>query len=465
MTDPNLRSPRHNKPRKGYDIQKTSRPGPEKGYYDSNGYFHPVFKQNAGNPEQYFAGGPRPGGSGQARPSTGGRNRSAGSGHPGQPGHPDSAHVNRTAGSSHARHKAHGKKRRPFFLLKAVLLIVLCISVGLFLHYINGNGTNSNSIIPGAGHNNPSVAAPLNTDSVITYASLITFSDDSTKPLYGKVILLDPGHGGTDSGCVYPSKKPEYTESIINMNIAERTKTALEAQGATVILLRSDDSWISLYHRISLTHLNCLQYADEFDISTISSTDRERLITELCETIQINSDTIDTGGMGIMVGTGAGSDLQLLMNLEKDFTNILYLSIHINSNPTASMHGTQVYYVTDESIITSETNMLANDPVYQNNPSFPVRQDYYGRDGARSESLAQALYGSIVFSAPQMETNSQNVLADNYAVLRENNLTGALIEVGFITNKKDRGYLTDKSSIAQIANGIALGCVNFFTAD
>jgi len=129
------------------------------------------------------------------------------------------------------------------------------------------------------------------------------------------------------------------------------------------------------------------------------------------------------------------------------------------------MHGTQVYYVTDESIITSETNMLANDPTYRDNPNFPVRQDYYGRDGQRSESLAQALYSSIVFSAPHMETNAKSVLADNYAILRENNLTGALIEVGFITNKKDRGYLTDDTSIEQIANGIALGCVNFFAAD
>lgn len=411
MTDPNLRSPRHNKTRKGYDTAKTNR----------------------------------------TRPSNGGRSSSAGRGQPGN-----------SAQSSYARHKTPGKKRRPSFLLKAVLLIVLCISVGLFLLYINDLNSKDNS---GADSTHPYAAVPVNTDSVITYTSLITFSDDTSRPLYGKVILLDPGHGGIDSGCVYPAKKPEYTESSINMNIAERTKIALEAQGATVILLRSDDSWISLYHRIALTHLNCLQYADEFGSGKISSTDRERLITELSETILINSDTIDTGGMGIMVGTGAGSDLQLLMNLEKNFTNILYLSIHVNSNPTASMHGTQVYYVTDESIITSETNMLADDPVYQNNPNFPVRQDYYGRDGERNEILAQTLYDFIVFSAPQMETNSQTVLADNYAILRENNLAGALIEVGFITNKKDRGYLTDKSSIAQIANGIALGCVNFFAAD
>jgi N-acetylmuramoyl-L-alanine amidase len=63
-----------------------------------------------------------------------------------------------------------------------------------------------------------------------------------------------------------------------------------------------------------------------------------------------------------------------------------------------------------------------------------------------------------------METNADSVLADNYAVLREHNLTGAMIEVGFITNKKDRGYLTEDSSIAQIADGIASGCINFFAA-
>jgi N-acetylmuramoyl-L-alanine amidase len=150
------------------------------------------------------------------------------------------------------------------------------------------------------------------------------------------------------------------------------------------------------------------------------------------------------------------------MDLESDFTNILFLSIHTNSNPSSSLHGTQVYYVTDESIIASEDKTLDEDSSYLDNPNYPIRQDYYGRDGTRNELLAQALYESIIEAVPSMESNASSTIADNYAVLRENSLTGVLIEVGFISNKEDRSYLTDESTIADIADGIADGCINYF---
>jgi len=449
MTDPNQRPRRHGKPQNSYDIPAKQRTNPRQGYYDSNGSFHPVSQQGA-NRQGYSAPG---------RPKVN-SSRSAGNS------------AGRPAGSSSQdirRRKVSRKKHPAVFLIKALLLIAFCLSAGLLWHYLSTNNwalTGSPSGTKAAhaiGTNTDiTVVLPVNTQNVIPNTHLISFSEDITKPLYGKVIILDPGHGGTDSGCVYPANKPTYDESTINLTIAESTKEALEAKGATVIMLRTDDSWVSLYHRIALTHLNCLQYADEFGINTISGTDETRLISELSDTIEINSDTIDTGGMGIMVGTGVGSELNLLMDLEKNFTNILFLSIHINSNPAASLHGTQVYYVTDESVIASEAKTLEEDSSYQDNPNFPIRQDYYGRDGTRNEMLAQSLYDSIIDAAPDMESNAPATVMDNYAVLRENNLTGVLIEVGFITNKKDRGYLTDESTIADISGGIAVGCINFF---
>jgi N-acetylmuramoyl-L-alanine amidase len=371
--------------------------------------------------------------------------------------------------------KAAALKRRSSRFVKAVLLILLCVSAGLVWHnmaFSGSKGIAAHVSDASSSQVNQHAAAPsntekviLHTEKVIPYAQMITYSSQTSKPLYGKVIILDPGHGGSDSGCIYPAADPQYFESVINLKIAESTKDALESQGATVIMLRTDDSWISLYRRIAVTHINCLQYANELSSTVISGSDQTRLINELSDTITINSDTVDSGGMGIMVGTGVGDDLKLLMNLEAGLKDVLFLSIHINSNPASSMHGTQVYYVTDESVIKSEKNIVAEDPSYSNNPNFPLRADYYGRDGSRNQNLAQALYDSIVNSAPQMKCNTQSILADNYAVLRENNLTGALIEVGFITNKKDRGYLTDDPSISLIAKGIAAGCVNFFADD
>lgn len=53
----------------------------------------------------------------------------------------------------------------------------------------------------------------------------------------GKVIILDPGHGGDDPGVVVgPIKEKEIT-----LPIALKTKEVLEAQGARVILTRESD--------------------------------------------------------------------------------------------------------------------------------------------------------------------------------------------------------------------------------
>ena len=156
---------------------------------------------------------------------------------------------------------------------------------------------------------------------------------------------------------------------------------------------------------------------------------------------------------------------QLLFSKEsgiRDF--VMYLSIHTNSNEYTSLHGTQVYYVTDDSIIASEKDLPTEEPEYANDPSFPLRGEYYGRNGDRNALLAEILYDAITASAPQMETNAESTWSDNYAVLREHNLTGALIEVGFLSNKTDRANLSDADTLDQIAAGIADGCVNFFAS-
>ena len=327
----------------------------------------------------------------------------------------------------------------------------------------------TNPSTPGApvsqGNQPVTVLVPTPVDSVVPFTQLLTFQTDASLPLSGKLIFLDPGHGGKDPGCSIFAGGVRYLEAPINLTVANRTKTDLEAKGATVIMMRSDDSWVSLYNRISLTHLYCIQYADQMRIDTLSNRDKERIIRELSDTIQVNSDNVNGGGMGIMAGTGVGSDLNLLMNLEKKMTDVLYLSIHVNSNGSSYVHGTQVYYDTDESVISSEKHMVKTIPEYRNNPNFPLRKVYYGRNGSRNQLLAQSIYDAVISSEPQMATNAKSVLTDNFAVLREHNLAGVMVEVGFITNKKDRSYLSDSAYIDKISLGITEGCVRFFASD
>ena len=153
------------------------------------------------------------------------------------------------------------------------------------------------------------------------------------------------------------------------------------------------------------------------------------------------------------------------MNLEYQLDNILFISIHVDSNPESSLHGTQVYYVTDDSVNASEDQLIIDDPSYADNEDFAVREDYYGRDNDRNAALAQQIYSSIVAQVPDLETNTPETVADNYAVLREQGLTSILIETAFITNSSDRELLSDSVIKQEIALGIANGCASFYAAE
>jgi N-acetylmuramoyl-L-alanine amidase len=68
------------------------------------------------------------------------------------------------------------------------------------------------------------------------------FSEDDTwnswnLPLSGKVILIDPGHGGPDGG----AGDTEALEKDIALNISLKLREYLQEQGALVIMTREED--------------------------------------------------------------------------------------------------------------------------------------------------------------------------------------------------------------------------------
>ncbi|HAX74272.1 MAG TPA: N-acetylmuramoyl-L-alanine amidase [Cyanobacteria bacterium UBA11372] len=69
------------------------------------------------------------------------------------------------------------------------------------------------------------------------------------KPLSGIKILLDPGHGGRESGAAGPTG---YLEKDVNLTVAKLIRDELVARGATVIMTREDDRTLSLPERVAI---------------------------------------------------------------------------------------------------------------------------------------------------------------------------------------------------------------------
>ncbi len=68
-------------------------------------------------------------------------------------------------------------------------------------------------------------------------------------PLSGAHLVLDPGHGGTETGAIGPSG---LTEASVNLDVAFRTAQRLEGLGASVVMTRSSDVRVTLQTRAEI---------------------------------------------------------------------------------------------------------------------------------------------------------------------------------------------------------------------
>ena len=64
------------------------------------------------------------------------------------------------------------------------------------------------------------------------------FNQAQTYALKGKVIVLDPGHGGSDTGAIGPDN---IAEKNVTLAIARELRTLLSSEGAMVIMTRTTD--------------------------------------------------------------------------------------------------------------------------------------------------------------------------------------------------------------------------------
>lgn len=75
--------------------------------------------------------------------------------------------------------------------------------------------------------------------------------EEKEKPLSGKRIIVDPGHGGSDGGAGgFLSGDRAMDEADMNLLVALELKRSLEALGAEVIMTRTDDTFYSLDYRM-----------------------------------------------------------------------------------------------------------------------------------------------------------------------------------------------------------------------
>lgn len=106
-------------------------------------------------------------------------------------------------------------------------------------------GGSKNSGIDFSPQPKPDTSTSTNTNKGDTVGT--TPSGTSTEPAFtpglkGKIIALDAGHGGSDTGAIGPTG---VTEKGVTLRVAKALQKLLQAEGATVLMTRTTDTEVS----------------------------------------------------------------------------------------------------------------------------------------------------------------------------------------------------------------------------
>jgi N-acetylmuramoyl-L-alanine amidase len=134
-------------------------------------------------------------------------------------------------------------------------------------------------------------------------ACLLAFSARAAQPL---VVVLDPGHGGAPphDGAHGPRG---LLEKNIALAVAQKTKALLEAQGATVVLTRDDDTDVSLADRARIANDNGADLFLSIHCNSME-TRFDRLVTRGVETYFLSPDPTDAEARMLAVLENGGPE-------------------------------------------------------------------------------------------------------------------------------------------------------------
>ena len=348
------------------------------------------------------------------------------------------------------------------FIAKCIIAVctTLVLGGGVFLLFRSGLFSKSSS----KKETTITTTAGTVVTTAATSASDVTSGTTALpEDLTGYTVILDPGHGGWDRGTSYPYNSDQNEEPTITIRIANILADELRGRGATVYITRTEDNYYSLYYRIAEIHLICMDIAKERGISPFSSEREQELRAALQKIKEINDNSYDKGGMGFMAGTGVGSDLKELFEMEYQLPDVVLISIHINAHyddnthEPVNHHGIEVTYVTDDAV-----NEYESKPKNQT-AGAPVRDAYHGRPNEHNLLYAQTLYDAIVAGTPDLKSNMDKpVYTANWAVIRKVGLVGTLLEFGFISHETDRAILLDDAQMRVVCASVADGIEEYF---
>lgn len=192
-------------------------------------------------------------------------------------------------------------------------------------------------------------------------------------------IILDAGHGGFDGGAV---ASDGTVEKDINLNITLTVASFLKQNGFEVILTREND---------------------------------------------VSTDDVETK----KIATRKKSDLKNRLDLMKDYSDAVFVSVHLNKFTTSAASGSQVFYSKSE----------------------------------KSKLLGDCIQKSIVSLIQPENTRVNKQTTSSTYLLYNATIPTVLVECGFLSNKAELEKLKTKDYQNKMAFCIYCGILEYFKGE
>ena len=250
-------------------------------------------------------------------------------------------------------------------------------------------------------------------------ALLFTLSTNSSHGAVPFTVILDPGHGGDDTGAITTQHGRRIYEKDLTLAIARQTQRYLRARGIPTVLTRTDDHFVPLDQRTKSANQSAARTQSAVFVSIHAN----------------SSDESRSSGSEIYVFNAATNDASRRL---ADFEN--GRSTH-DPGRRASLR-TQNHGTLD--LIMSDLATTAN--------------------YAESIDLACAVETAVAAGTKnraQPPMRDRGVRQALFYVLMDSHVPGILFEPGFLSNAQDLSRLTSPVYQARLARGLGDGIIKW----
>ncbi len=216
-------------------------------------------------------------------------------------------------------------------------------------------------------------------------------------------IIIDPGHGGRDSGALGKHTEPNIQEKDVVLDISKRVVGRLRETYShkKVLLTRDEDYFLTLEERVEFAN-------------------------------------------GVELGKKEA---------------IIFIAVHANASQNTKAQGFEVWYLPRG----YRRNVLNTNIVGDGELASIVnalKEDEISLEGQElAKSILDRLDDKIGVESP-----NRGLKEEIWFVVRKARMASVLIEVGFVTNEDEGRRLTDDLYLQKVADGIYNGIIDFVTS-